>query len=85
MSCGVYILKTERGYYIGSTDNLDRRIEQHLSGYTPSTKRMGSIELVFFQKFDNLKEARKVEYKLKRLKRRDYIEKVIKDGIIDIC
>ncbi|HPB60662.1 MAG TPA: GIY-YIG nuclease family protein [Candidatus Paceibacterota bacterium] len=84
MSCGVYILKTERGYYIGSTDNLDRRIKQHLSGHTPSTKRMGSIELVFFQKFDNLKEARKIEYKLKRLKRRNYIEKIIKDGIISI-
>jgi len=45
---------------------------------------MGNIELVFFQKFPNLKEARRIESKIKKLKRKDYIEKIIKEGYIKI-
>jgi putative endonuclease len=80
----VYILKTSSNnrFYIGSTDDLDRRFKQHNSGHTHSTKRMGELNLVFSQIFDTLEEARKVELKLKRLKRKDYIEKIIKDGCI---
>ena len=59
-------------------------MKQHLSGHTHSTKRMGNIELVFFQKFPNLKEARRIESKIKKLKRKDYIEKIIKEGYIKI-
>jgi len=80
----VYILKTDRGYYIGSTDDLERRMSQHLAGHTPSTKRMGKLELIFSQKYSSLKQARYIETRLKKLKRRDYIEKIISDGFIKI-
>ena len=69
----VYILKNELGrYYVGSTSNLERRLHQHKSGTTHSTKRMGSML------------ARQIEFKLKRLKRKDFIEKIIKEGYIKI-
>ena len=80
----VYILKTERGYYIGSTNDLERRISQHLSGHTPSTKRMGKIELIFSQEYNTLEQARYIEFRLKNLKRKDYIEKILEDGYIKI-
>lgn len=79
----VYILKSAKGrYYIGSTTDLESRVRHHQGGYTPSTKKLGSVLLVFSQQYDSLGDARKVETKLKRLKRKDYIEKIIKDGII---
>ncbi len=79
----VYILKSNKGkYYIGSTVDIGKRIKQHKQGSTPSTHRMGNMGLVFSQEFKTLKDARSVEYKLKRLKRRDYIEKIISDGFI---
>lgn len=80
----VYILKSslDSRFYIGSTNNLVERLKHHKSGGTPTTKRFGEIELVFSQKYESLKDARTVERKLKRLKRRDYIEKIIKDGFI---
>ncbi len=79
----VYILKSNyEKYYVGSTDNIERRIEQHKKGYTHSTKRLGKLELVFSQEFPDLKTARIVEYKLKKLKRKDYIEKIVKEGYI---
>lgn len=82
----VYILKSLRDgrYYIGSTNDLKIRMKHHFGGYTPTTKRFGRLELVLVQEFNTLKEARSVEMKLKRLKRRDYIEKMVEDKVINI-
>jgi len=79
----VYILRTESGkFYVGSTTDLSRRMKDHKIGQTPSTKRLGFGLLVFFQQYETLQQARSVEKRIKRLKRRDYIEKIIKDGYI---
>lgn len=79
----VYILETASGkYYIGSTLNLENRLRHHKGGFTPSTKRLGESTLIFSQSYSSLNEARNIERKLKKLKRRDYIEKIIKEGII---
>lgn len=82
----VYILEsiTDGRYYIGSTINLESRLKHHISGHTPSTKRFGKIKLVFSQEYTSLKEARIIEKKLKKLKRKDYIQKIIDDGYIKI-
>lgn len=79
----VYILENEDGkYYIGSTTNLNNRLKHHLGGYTPSTKRLGKLQLVFSQEYKLLESARIIERKLKKLKRKDYIKKIIKEGTI---
>ena len=79
----VYILKTSSGkYYIGSTTNLSGRISHHKGGYTPSTKKLGKLSLVFSQEYATLSEARLIERRLKKLKRKDYIEKIVKEGYI---
>ncbi|MEX2010431.1 MAG: GIY-YIG nuclease family protein [Parcubacteria group bacterium] len=81
----VYILGTSSGkYYIGSTSNLERRLKQHFSGQTDSTKRLGKPHLIFHQEYLTLEDARSVEKKLKNLKRKDYLEKIISDGYIKI-
>jgi len=80
----VYILfsKKSNKYYVGSTTDINNRVRHHQGGYTPSTKRLGSVSLIFRQEYPTLNEARKVEKRLKKLKRRDYLEKIIKDGCI---
>ena len=81
----VYILKNSSDqYYIGSTINLDERIKHHKGGHTPSTKRLGANELIFSQEYSTLKQARYVEDRLKKLKRRDYLDKIVVDGYIKI-
>ncbi len=81
----LYILKNDKGkYYVGSTVNIERRFKQHLSGHTHSTARLGILQLVFKQKYDTLKDARYIEKRIKNLKRRDYIEQIVKDGLIKI-
>lgn len=79
----VYILRdfNER-YYIGSTENLERRIKQHQLGHTQTTRNMKRPVLVLAQEYGSLANARKIERKLKGLKRKDYIEKIVRDGYI---
>ncbi|MCK6462758.1 MAG: GIY-YIG nuclease family protein [Candidatus Pacebacteria bacterium] len=81
----VYILKDKNGkFYVGSTDNLDRRLKQHKNGHTQTTRKMNDFMLVLMQKYESLDLARKVERRIKDLKRKDYIEKIVNDGYINI-
>ena len=81
----VYILHVDNGqYYIGSTVDIDKRLRQHAYGHTATTNRLGVGTLVLRQEYGTLKDARSVECKLKKLKRKDYIEKIVKDGYIKI-
>ena len=75
----VYVLKSKRDgrYYIGSTNNIERRLWQHNNGKVYSTRRMLPVELVCWQKFESLSAARACERQLKKNRRRDLIEKFI--------
>ena len=85
MSGYVYILRDKNNkFYIGSTDNLERRLNAHHHGHSKTTKRMNSPVLVLSQEYPTLIEARKIENNLKKLKRKDYIEKIVTDGYIKL-
>ncbi|MEK7129197.1 MAG: GIY-YIG nuclease family protein [Patescibacteria group bacterium] len=85
MKAFVYILKDQGGkFYIGSTINLERRLHQHSTGHTQTTRNMIKPVLVLKQEYETLQIARSIEEKIKKLKRKDYIEKMIRDGYIKI-
>ena len=66
----VYIIysKSTDHYYVGQTDNLDRRLEQHNSGYSKSTKRGVPWELVYTEKFPDRASAMTRESAIKEKK-----------------
>ena len=78
---GVYIIQSAKNgyYYIGSTDNLERRLTQHNKGLVKATKNLRPLEIKCFIPCANLTEAKKSEYRLKTYKRKDIVEKVIID------
>lgn len=81
----VYILEDENGsYYVGSTVDVERRLRQHRGGHTQTTAKMRGLRLVLSQEYDSLEKARKVELKIKRLKRKDYLAKMVSEGLIRI-
>jgi len=81
MTAYVYILRDKGNrLYIGSTLDLSRRLKQHKKGHTQTTRRMNEPKLVFKQQYNSIEEARCIERKMKKLKRKDYIEKIISDG-----
>lgn len=59
----VYILKSQNANksYKGLTDNIDRRIQEHLAGKSPTTKSMLPIKLVHVEICETREEARKLE------------------------
>ena len=68
MSFWIYILKCSDGsYYTGHTDDLDRRINQHLKGElsTCYTFSRLPLELVFSQEFPTREEALASEQQIK--------------------
>ena len=67
----VYMLRgASRRYYIGSTTDLARRIEEHRRGHTHTTKRLGGeVEIAAALEPPTLKEARALEQEMKRKKK----------------
>ncbi|MEA1929657.1 MAG: GIY-YIG nuclease family protein [Patescibacteria group bacterium] len=81
----VYILRCDGNrYYVGSAVDLQKRLKHHDRGLTPSTKRLGNCHLVLSQEYETLIDARLVEGKIKKLKRKDYIARMVKDGVIKV-
>ncbi len=75
----MYILhnpETDR-FYIGSTNDLERRLKQHLKGYTRTTRILETYRLVYKEQFSTLEEARLREKKLKSYKSKKYIKWLI--------
>jgi predicted GIY-YIG superfamily endonuclease len=66
----VYMLRGNSGrHYIGSTTDLERRIEQHRNGHTHSTKRLGvELKVAASLEVATLEEARAMEREMKRKK-----------------
>jgi putative endonuclease len=64
---GVYILQGMR-YYVGSTNDLDRRLLEHAHGGTHTTLRIGEWKLKKFIPCPTLEEARSLELKIKKSK-----------------
>ena len=66
----VYILQSEstERFYVGSTDDLERRLSEHLRGHSQATRGRGPWKLVYKERFESLLEARSRELEIKRWK-----------------
>jgi len=74
----VYILKCANGrYYVGSTNDFTRRYEEHTEGWVKATKNIRPVEVKFVKEVGDIAKARKIEYHIKLLKRRDIIKNII--------
>lgn len=69
----VYILKcSDNTLYTGWTTSLERRLKAHNSGKGAKyTKPRLPVEIVYFEKFQDKKEAMKREYAIKQLSREE--------------
>lgn len=66
----VYILRCDnQSFYVGLTDNLERRVFQHQNKESLHTKRYSTIKLVYSEEFERRFDAEKREQQLKKWSR----------------
>ena len=77
--CYCYILYSGKldKYYIGSTPDLERRLQEHNRGKEKFTKTGVPWKLVYKEQFNDLKDARKREVYIKKMKSRKFIKDLI--------
>lgn len=73
--CYLYILESEinKSLYIGQSNNVEKRLEEHNNGYNKSTKSKRPWRLIFSLVLVDRSEAIKLERKLKSWKKRKSI------------
>ncbi|MBN1143901.1 MAG: GIY-YIG nuclease family protein [Bacteroidales bacterium] len=71
-----YILKSLSygNYYYGSTNDLEKRINQHNNGQMKYTKGRRPWVLHYFEEFDTRSEAQKREYFFKSIEGYKYLK-----------
>jgi putative endonuclease len=76
----IYALYSEKykQFYIGHTDDLKRRFEQHNKGRVNSTKPYRPYKIIYFEEVDTKAEAVKREKELKLTKGRRFLKQFIK-------
>jgi putative endonuclease len=75
----IYILQSEKThrYYIGSTGNLEDRINRHNSGRNKATKAGTPWKVVYTEEFESRSEAIKRELELKSWKSHTRVAELI--------
>ena len=72
----VYILQLVNWqYYVGSTNDITRRLLDHKTWHTTTTKRIPVQQILFQRGYTTKQKARKIEMFLKKQKSRMVIEK----------
>ena len=64
-------------YYIGYTEDVDNRLEQHNSGISTFTAKANDWELKITEEYSSREMAHKRELEIKKKKSRKYIEWLI--------
>ena len=74
MAFYIYIIKSEEGFhYIGQTENFPRRLEEHNSHLSHSTKYGNNWQLIYSEEYSTRSEAMKREKWLKSGSGREWI------------
>ncbi len=72
--------KTTGRFYIGSTDDLERRFSEHQRGKDLATRGRGPWKLVYQEQFEILADARRREYEIKQWKSAKLIQALIRSS-----
>jgi putative endonuclease len=74
-----YILESQKdgSFYIGHTDDLEKRLMQHNLGLSKYTRRKRPWKVVYSEEYETREDARKREGFLKKQRNRDFYLRLI--------
>ncbi len=70
------LLLSNRKHYTGLTNNIDRRMSEHQSGKSISTRRYLPAKLIYTKTVATRQEARRLEVKIKKMGAMRYLNKL---------
>lgn len=79
----VYVLLSlrDRKFYIGSTNNLKRRLSEHQCGKNVSTAKRLPVELIYFEGHRSKEDALRREKYFKTTKGKTTLRQMLRDGL----
>ncbi len=81
----VYIIKSsvKEWYYVGHTNNLMRRIQEHNNRQSKSTRAYAPFQLVYREEFETKSSAFRREVQIKKYRHGEAFKKLInRSGIV---
>ncbi|HEY4489717.1 MAG TPA: GIY-YIG nuclease family protein [Candidatus Paceibacterota bacterium] len=81
----VYVLKSKKKtdqLYVGYSANLKSRVAEHNTGKSSSTKPYLPWELIFYEAYKSMKDAKRREMYLKTTKGRKAIKLMLQDSLL---
>lgn len=69
-------------FYIGHTDNLKRRLNEHLAGDNHTTYRFGKLKLLFYEAFISKEDALRRERYFKTTKGKKALKIILRNSLI---
>ena len=77
----VYVLRSlkDKKLYIGYSENLKRRFLEHQNGDVPSTKPRRPFDLIFYEAYKNMKDAKRREKYFKTDKGMSSLKMMLKE------
>jgi putative endonuclease len=75
-----YILRSQKSgrYYIGHTENLQKRLFEHNNDRTDAIKGRGPWGLVYSEQFATRSEASQRERQMKRMKSHAWLDRLVR-------
>ena len=82
-----YVLKSlkDKLFYIGSTNNIKRRLSEHKQGKNISTSKRLPIELIYFEAHRSEQDAKRREKYFKTSKGKITLKQILKDYLNQTC
>ncbi len=79
----VYVLKSGKdgNLYIGYTTDLRERFQDHQNGRVPSTKPRRPLELIFYEAYKSMADAKRREQYFKTSKGKSSLEMMLRDSL----
>ena len=79
----VYVLRSlkDKQFYIGSTNDVQRRLKQHQRGENVSTAKRLPVELLYFEAHTSKEDALRREKYLKSTKGRTMLRQILRTAL----
>lgn len=79
----VYLLKSQKRdwLYVGYTTNLKKRLEEHQKGLSLATKPYRPFELIFYESYKSMADAKRREKYFKTNKGKRTLKLMLKDSL----